>query len=123
MIVNKVFIDDFHLFQKKQKNQFIFQTYSLDDVDWLAERAPDTKSILTLYKLGLKGLDFSQLQGRGDKLAGITMPVSWTNDPKLLQVITAIGPPVYIHGKPSGINSRELHLRLAAHGVAGFYLD
>jgi hypothetical protein len=104
-------------------DQFIFQAYSLDDVDFLLGLDGNSKIILTLYKLGRRNIDLGAITAQIDQLVGITMPVTWAAESELLSQIMKLGLPVYLHGRPGSINSRELHDRFAASGVAGFYLD
>lgn len=112
-----------HIVEGASPDQFIFQAYSLDDVDFLLGLDGNSKIILTLYKLGRKNIDLDAIAAQIDQLIGITMPVTWAAESELLSQIVKLGLPVYLHGRPGSINSRELHDRFSASRVAGFYLD
>jgi glycerophosphoryl diester phosphodiesterase len=98
------------------------QAYSLKDVETLAGLGYE-KIILTVYKMDLSDPErlSSRIASTAASLHALTVPFDFfaKNHARL----TKIGLPVYVHGPPSRINSRELHYRFKELGVAGFYLD
>lgn len=104
------------------RNHLYYQAYSLDDVDFLAQRKI-SNIILTIYKMNIVDIDqfVEKVNVATDKIVGLTMPASFfaAHSANLARVKV----PIYLHGGPGQINSRELHVRMKKLGVAGFYLD
>jgi len=106
-----------------KRNQFIFQAYSIEDVELIKSRAPDAKIILTLYRIGYPAALFTSLKDKKEDLVGVTVPMSWAYVESVTERLVEIGLPIYLHGAPANINSRGLHSDFAAKGISGFYLD
>lgn len=100
----------------------VYQAYSFEDVDFLVSRHI-RGIILTIYKMHISDIDrfVVQVNAMSDKIIGLTVPAAFfdAHQARLRKVKV----PVYLHGSPDQINSRELHLRMQREGVAGFYLD
>lgn len=106
-----------------QRDQFIFQAYSIEDVELIKSRAADAKIILTLYRIGYPAALFTSLKEKRSDLMGVTVPMSWANVESVTERLIEIGLPIFLHGAPANINSRGLHADFAAKGISGFYLD
>jgi len=106
-----------------KQDQFIFQAYSIDDVELIKNRAPDAKIILTLYRIGYPAELFTNLKEKREDLMGVTVPMSWAYVDSVTERLLETGLPIYLHGAPANINSRGLHADFAAKGISGFYLD
>ncbi len=106
-----------------KKEQFIFQAYSIDDVELIKARAPDTKIILTMYRIGYPAALFTQLKEKKEDLIGVTVPMSWAHIESVTTRLLETDIPIYLHGAPANINSRGLQADFAAKGISGFYLD
>jgi len=106
-----------------KRDQFIFQAYSIDDVELIKNRAPDAKIILTLYRIGYPAELFTNLKEKREDLMGVTVPMSWAYVDSVTERLLETGLPIYLHGAPANINSRGLHTDFAAKGISGFYLD
>jgi hypothetical protein len=111
------------VFSSPVRNQFIFQAYDIQQVDFVAERGPSARVILTLYRLGFPDGLFENLKARQERLVGVTVPMNWAFEPGRMDALRGTGIPIFLHGRPSNINSRALHADYAAKGVSGFYLD
>lgn len=123
--------DDFELFietileeipRRILTNHFIFQVYNLENNKQLIKKLPGIQTIFTVYKTGIN-IDNIDSISAFTNLAGVTMPLNRTS-----QLLPALrekypGLPIYIHGRPSEINSQELHNSLFLSGASGFYLD
>jgi glycerophosphoryl diester phosphodiesterase len=100
----------------------IYQAYSFEDVDFLVKQRI-RGVILTVYKMQIPDIDrfVAQVNAISDKIIGLTMPVPFfdAHSAKL----AAVRVPVYLHGSPSVINSRQLHSKMRHLGAKGFYLD
>lgn len=98
------------------------QAYSPRDVETLAGLGYQ-KIILTAYKMDLSDPErlLSRIASVAAKLHALTVPFDFFAQHHAR--LAKIGVPVYVHGPPSSINSRELHYRFKELGVAGFYLD
>jgi glycerophosphoryl diester phosphodiesterase len=106
------------------RTQFIFQAYSINDVDAIKKQDPSARIILTLYRMGRPQLPlYEAIAKRRNELEGVTLPMNWAKDPAVLDALKATGLPLYLHGSPANINSRSLHAYFAGKGVSGFYLD
>jgi hypothetical protein len=55
------------------------------------------------------------------KIHALTVPMDFFAENH--EALAGLGVPVYVHGAPAHINSRELHARFERLGVSGFYLD
>jgi glycerophosphoryl diester phosphodiesterase len=103
-------------------NNLYYQAYSFEDVDFLAQHKI-SKIILTIYKMNVVDVDqfVDKVNAVAGKITGLTMPVSFyaLHSAKFSNIKL----PIYLHGGPGQINSRELHVRMKKLGVAGFYLD
>lgn len=96
-----------------EHKQFVFQAYSIENIEMIYEKDSAARIILTLYRMGrLSGLIKSIIDHR-EKLQGITIPMDWAYDVDFLSALTGIGLPVYLHGSANSINSRALQLTLA----------
>lgn len=115
------FVDS--ILQTSQRNQFIFQTYSIKDIDMVLGKDANAKIILTLYRIGRTRIPINEIIERRENLYGITLPVGWAAEPGTLTSLLQTRVPIYLHGSPYNINSRALHLDFAEKGVSGFYLD
>lgn len=98
------------------------QAYSPSDVDTLAGFGY-RKIILTVYKMDLGQPEkwLGHVAALSARLHALTVPLEFFD--KHHGRLTKLGLPVYVHGPPARINSRDLHRRLWQMGVAGFYLD
>ncbi|MGB5985318.1 MAG: hypothetical protein WBG37_08430 [Desulfobacterales bacterium] len=105
------------------KAQFIFQAYSMRQIDSIKKQDPSARIILTLYRLGRPAGLYKELAARKERLYGVTVPMNWAFDAATLKGLLRSGVPIFLHGGPSNINSRALHSDFAAKGVSGFYLD
>lgn len=98
------------------------QAYSIEDVDMLRALGYE-RVILTVYKMELRHPDkvLNRIGEIVHQLHALTVPFDFfaRQHARLAQ----LGAPVYVHGPPGSINSRELHHRFRRLGVAGFYLD
>jgi len=103
--------------------QFIFQAYSIENIELIKSRAPDAKIILTLYRNGYSPAFFSRLNDKKQDLIGLSAPIRWANIDSVREQLLKSGLPVYLHGAPANINSRGLQADFAAKGISGFYLD
>lgn len=104
-------------------DQFIFQAYSIDDVDLIKSRDSDAKIILTMYRIGYPPALFTSLKEQKGGLIGVTVPMSWAYIDNVTKRLLETGLPIYLHGAPANINFRGLHADFAAKGISGFYLD
>jgi len=111
------------ILKSPNRDQFIFQAYSIENIDMIKSRSEEAKIILTLYRIGYPEALFNSLADRKGDLIGITAPMSWALVDVAMQRLSDTGLPLYLHGAPSNINSRGLHSDFAAKGVNGFYLD
>jgi glycerophosphoryl diester phosphodiesterase len=98
------------------------QAYSPRDVDMLAGLGYE-RIILTGYKMDLGRAQrfLDRVAPIAGKLHALTVPFDFFA--KHHAQLTKLGLPIYVHGPPESINSRELHHRFRQLGVAGFYLD
>ena len=115
------FVDS--ILKSPKRDQFIFQAYSIDDVELIKNRAPDAKIILTMYRIGYPAALFTSLKEKREDLIGVTVPMSWAYIDNVTERLLKTGLPIYLHGAPANINSRGLHADFAAKGISGFYLD
>lgn len=106
-----------------KRDQFIFQAYSIEDVELIKSRAPEAKIILTLYRIGYPAALFKSLKEKRKDLIGVTVPMSWAYIDSVTKRLLETGLPIFLHGAPANINSRGLHADFAAKGISGFYLD
>ena len=111
------------ILKSSQRDQIIFQAYSIDDVELIKARAAEAQIILTLYRIGYPAALFTSLEEKKSDLIGITLPMSWAYVDHVTERLLKTGLPIYLHGAPSNINSRALHADFAAKGISGFYLD
>lgn len=110
------------LANSKVKSQLIWQAYDFADIDFLQANHVGN-IILTLYKMQIPNPAsfFKYLRDNyAHKIVGLTVPLKFYF--AHTKQLTSLGIPIYIHGKPDKINSRQLHLSLRDQ-VAGFYLD
>lgn len=110
--------------------QFVFQAYSLKGLQEEAALVPQQQLILTVYQMR----DWYAPDGFGEKvlskvekyphLFALTIPMYTAHEPILMKRIKdALSVPILVHGSPSFINSRNLHLQLAEWGANGVYVD
>jgi len=111
------------ILKSPRRDQFIFQAYSIEDVDLIKSRAPEAKIILTMYRIGYPDALFISLKEKKSDLMGVTVPMSWAYVDSVTERLLETGLPIYLHGAPANINSRGLHADFAAKGISGFYLD
>lgn len=105
------------------RDQFIFQAYSIEHINLIRSRSEDAKIILTLYRLGYAVSTVAKMVEKKDDLIGITAPMDWALVEGIAERLVETGLPIYLHGNPSNINSRSMHKDFAARGINGFYLD
>lgn len=104
-------------------DQFIIQAYYPNQIDEVKSREPAAKVLFTSYKVGRRPKLYRRLGKRREDLVGLTVPMNWANDPRMMKVLRATRIAIYLHGSPANINSRALHATFSAKGIAGFYLD
>lgn len=110
--------------------QFIFQMYSLEDIEAAVSMVPEDQLILTTYQLrdwwAWDGFDQSFLTRLAEypQLFALTIPLATSADSaKMDRLREALVVPLLLHGEPSQINSRNLHTQVAGWGVNGLYVD
>ena len=103
--------------------QFIFQAYSIEDIELIKSLSPEAKIILTMYRIGYPASLFTELKAKKDDLMAVTVPMSWAHIESVTTRLLETGIPIYLHGAPANINSRGLQADFAAKGISGFYLD
>ncbi|MBO6563332.1 MAG: hypothetical protein JJ956_01200 [Pseudomonadales bacterium] len=108
--------------QLPAKKQFVLQVYNFEQIAKVKETLPDAKIILTMYRLGNPQKFVDEIETVRGELFGITMPMNWVSDAFLKQA-NHWKLPVFLHGAPANINSRQLHHSMGLRGVNGFYLD
>lgn len=106
-----------------ERDQFVFQAYSISHIDLIKKQNPGARVILTLYRMGRGRGKAAKISGRREMLMGITLPMNWADEPETLEPLLATGVPLFLHGSPLNINSRALHAYFAKKGISGFYLD
>lgn len=111
------------ILKSPKRDQFIFQAYSIEDVDLIKSRAAEAKIILTMYRIGYPAALFKSLKEKRNDLIGVTVPMSWAYVDSVTERLLETGLPIFLHGAPANINSRGLHADFAAKGISGFYLD
>ncbi|WP_026942979.1 PI-PLC domain-containing protein [Hellea balneolensis] len=111
------------IIRSPKRDQFIFQAYSISDIDFIKSRDPNAKIILTMYRIGYPASLFTSLKEKRENLIGVTVPMSWAFIDSVTERLVETGLPIYLHGAPANINSRGLHADFAAKGISGFYLD
>jgi len=111
------------ILKSPNRDQFIFQAYSIEHIDLIKSRSEDAKIILTLYRLGYAVSTVAKMIEKKDDLIGITAPMDWAIVEGIAERLVDTGLPIYLHGNPSNINSRAMHEDFAARGINGFYLD
>lgn len=109
------------------KNSKIFQNiypqaYSPEDVEMLAGLGYKN-IILTIYHMDITSPDrlIKRIEPVATKLHALTVPMDFFAGN--YQALTKMGMPIYVHGPPANINSRELHARFKRLGASGFYVD
>lgn len=110
--------------------QFVFQVYSLKGLKSAAAVVPEHQLILTTYMLrdwyAPDGFDTSFLSElkKYPNLFALTIPMYTAHQQaKMKRIKSALSIPILAHGKPSFINSRNLHLQLGEWGVNGVYVE
>lgn len=98
------------------------QAYSAEDVEMLTGLGY-RKIILTIYRMDLTHPAnlIQRIKPISGKLHALTVPMDFFAENH--KALTGLGIPIYTHGAPANINSRELHVRFERLGVSGFYLD
>lgn len=107
----------------RAKSQFVLQAYSFENVDLVVSKDPSARIILTLYQMGIPHGVYAEIERRKDRLQAITVPVSWAAREGVLESLRRTGLPVFVHGAPANINSKQLQASMRERGVSGFYLD
>lgn len=110
--------------------QFVFQVYSMDELKQAVAVVPEQQLILTTYLMrdwyvpdGFDAKLLSKLE-KYPHLFALTIPMYTAHDPaKMKRIKSALSIPILVHGSPSFINSRNLHLQLDEWGVNGVYVD
>jgi glycerophosphoryl diester phosphodiesterase len=111
------------ILESPNRDQFVFQAYSIKHIEQIKERSENAKIILTLYRLGYAEATVAKMIEKKDDLIGITAPMDWALVEGIAERLVNTGLPIYLHGTPSNINSRSMHEDFAARGINGFYLD
>lgn len=112
-----------------QLGQFVFQTYSLEGLQEAAQHVANRQLSLTTYRLewfSPNAYDpaFLARVNTHTGLFSFTLPMLAAADAaKMERIKSALSVPIWIHGPPSRINSRNLHTVLAKHGVNGVFVD
>lgn len=110
--------------------QFVFQVYSLKGLQAAADVIPQKQLILTTYMMrdwyatdGFNEELLSKL-AKYPHLFALTIPMYTAHDAaKMSRIRDALPIPILAHGKPSFINSRNLHWQLGEWGVNGVYVE
>jgi glycerophosphoryl diester phosphodiesterase len=107
----------------ENQEQIIFQAYNIQDIDLLVEeQIPQERIIFTNYKANLSQKDLIALVAK-NKIGALSLPYRHARKITGNLQETFEGIPVYVHGSPQSIKSRELQILLRDKGVAGYYLD
>ena len=103
-------------------NRIYPQAYSPEDVEMLAGMGYK-KVILTIYKMDLTVPErlIRRITPVAKHIHALTVPMDYFAENH--RALMTIGVPIYIHGPPANINSRELHARFKRLGAKGFYVD
>lgn len=98
------------------------QAYGFEDIARLRE-AGFRRIVLTLYKMGLNDPEslLKKLAAARGSFHALTVPMHYFAAHH--RALGKLGIPVYVHGSPGRINSRELQEKFRNLGVSGFYLD
>jgi len=83
------------ILKRPKRDQFIFQAYSMDDVELIKSRAPEAKIILTLYRIGYPAALFTSLKEKRHDLIGVTAPMSWAYVDSVTERLLETGLPIY----------------------------
>ena len=110
--------------------QFVFQVYSMSELEQAAAVVPERQLILTTYLMqdwyvpnGFDAEFLSRLE-KYPNLFALTMPMyTAAQRLKMKRLRGALSIPILVHGDPKLINSRNLHSQLAGWGVNGIYVD
>lgn len=115
--------------QSPRFDQFVFQTYTLEGLQEAAKHVADRQLSLSTYRLDwfspdAYDPDFLASVNVYPELFSFTLPMLAAADAaKMQRIKTALSIPIWTHGPPARINSRNLHTLLAKHGVNGVFVD
>ncbi|MBI4808473.1 MAG: hypothetical protein HY799_05975 [Nitrosomonadales bacterium] len=103
-------------------NRIYPQAYSLEEVEMLAGLGYK-RIILTIYKMDISNPDrlTRRIAPIAKNLHALTVPMDYFAENH--EALIKLGVPIYTHGPPANINSRELHARFKRFGISGFYVD
>lgn len=109
--------------------QFVFQSYSLEGLQRAAEKVPARQLSLTTYQMdwfspGAYDKAFLSAVGAYPDLYSFTIPLrAAIDEAKMARIKAALAIPIWTHGPPSRVNSRNLQTQLSARGVHGLFVD
>ncbi len=109
--------------------RFVFQVYSLQGLQHAVRQVPEHQLSLTTYQMDWFSAqaydpEFLAAVNAYPQLYSFTLPLRAAADAAKMQRIGSIlSVPVWTHGPPSRINSRNLHTQLARLGVNGLFVD
>ncbi len=109
--------------------RFVFQVYSVQGLQRAAREVPEQQLSLTTYQLdwfspNAYDMAFLAEVNAYPQLHSFTLPLQAAVDAaKMGRIKSTLSIPIWTHGPPSRINSRNLQTQLARRGVNGLFVD